>query len=70
MGRAFLKDYPPSLTIQQLAESQGICEKTARKWCLKEGLNSYKIGNTRRVRKEVLIAWLQEREAECCSISN
>ncbi|OKP94783.1 hypothetical protein A3848_02080 [Paenibacillus sp. P32E] len=59
-----LADYGVSLTIKQLAESQGICQKTARKWCLKEGLDSYKVGNTRRVRTEVLIAWIQKREAD------
>ncbi|MEC0173014.1 helix-turn-helix domain-containing protein [Paenibacillus graminis] len=59
-----LDDYGLSLTIKQLAESQGICQKTARRWCLKEGLDSYKVGNTRRVRTEVLIAWIQKREQD------
>lgn len=60
-----LENYPASLTIRQLAESQGVCEKTARKWCLNEGLKSYKVGNTRRVRKEALLEWIQEREVSC-----
>lgn len=59
-----LDRYPPSMTIAQIAESQGICIKTARKWCLKEGLTSYKVGNTRRVRQEVLLSWIQSRETE------
>lgn len=55
-------DVLSSITIAQLAESQGVCTKTARNWCLREGLVSYKVGNVRRIRKESLTAWIKERE--------
>lgn len=60
-----LSDYP-SLTVAQVAESQGVCIKTARKWCLMESdpLPSYKVGNIRRVRREALVAWIQKREVK------
>ncbi|MFD1883947.1 helix-turn-helix domain-containing protein [Paenibacillus wenxiniae] len=56
--------YPPTLTIAQLAESQGVCTKTARKWCLakEHPLPSYKLGNIRRIRKDALITWIKQRE--------
>lgn len=56
-------DYP-SLTVAQVAESQGVCIKTARKWCLMEvdPLPSYKVGNVRRVRQEALVEWIKRRE--------
>ncbi len=56
--------YPNSLTIAQLAESQGVCTKTARKWCLQENnpLPSYQIGRIRRVRKDALITWIRGYE--------
>lgn len=59
-----LEMYPPTLTVAQLADSQGVCIKTARKWCLMEDhpLPSYKIGNVRRIRKDALITWIKERE--------
>lgn len=61
-----LEQYPSSLTVAQLAQSQGVCIKTARKWCLMKDntLPSYKIGNVRRIRKDALLTWIAEREAE------
>ncbi|GIP02058.1 hypothetical protein J28TS4_04650 [Paenibacillus lautus] len=58
-----LSDYP-SLTVAQVAKSQGVCTKTARKWCLmkEDPLPSYKVGNVRRVRREALVSWIQKRE--------
>lgn len=58
-----LSDYR-SLTVAQVAESQGVCTKTVRKWCLREEnpLPSYKEGNVRRVRQAALITWIQKRE--------
>lgn len=55
-----------SLTVAQVAESQGVCTKTARKWCLMDTdpLPSYKVGNIRRVRQEALLAWIRKREEE------
>lgn len=59
-----LSKYPSSLTIAQLAESQGVCIKTARNWCLMidDPIPSYKVGNVRRIRKEVLVSWIKNRE--------
>ncbi|WP_089546777.1 helix-turn-helix domain-containing protein [Paenibacillus sp. SSG-1] len=53
-----------SLTVAQVAQSQGVCTKTVRKWCLMEEdpLPSYKVGNVRRVRQEALLTWIQKRE--------
>lgn len=64
MRKLYLDDYSDTMTIRELADSQGVCTKTAREWCLRQGLDSYKVGNTRRIRKEVLIAWIEAKEAE------
>ncbi|WP_438351555.1 helix-turn-helix domain-containing protein [Paenibacillus sp. FA6] len=59
-----LSRYPASLTIAQLAESQGVCIKTARNWCLiiDDPIPSYKVGNVRRIRKESILDWIERRE--------
>ncbi|OAB35677.1 hypothetical protein PMSD_11735 [Paenibacillus macquariensis subsp. defensor] len=53
-----------TITVAELAEMYGVSLKTARNWCLHEKtpLPSFKVGNIRRIRKEALIAWIEERE--------
>ncbi|AJS59686.1 hypothetical protein UB51_15720 [Paenibacillus sp. IHBB 10380] len=53
----------PTLSAWE-ADRPRVCIKTARNWCLmkEDPIPSYKVGNVRRIRKEVLVSWIEDRE--------
>lgn len=58
----FLNKFPEFLTVEHLIEIFGVSKNTVYSWCNHGGLPSFKIGNTRRIRKSTLMQWISENE--------
>ncbi|MFX3633747.1 MAG: helix-turn-helix domain-containing protein [Candidatus Pristimantibacillus sp.] len=57
-----LESLPPVMSVEQAASYLGVCRATAYNWCKAGELPSIKVGNTRRIRKETFLVWLDEQE--------
>ena len=53
---------PDILTVKQVADYLAISRNTVYNWTNSGELPSFKAGNTRRIRKEVLLKWMQSKE--------
>ena len=53
---------PLIMSVEQAAEHLGICRATAYNWCTKGILPSFKVANTRRIRRESLFKWVENQE--------
>jgi len=53
---------PDILTVQQVANYLNVSRNTVYNWTNSGELPSFKTGNTRRIRKETLFKWIQEKE--------
>jgi excisionase family DNA binding protein len=57
-----LEVMPEMLTVSQVSDFLGVSRNTIYSWCTSGQLPSLKKGNTRRIRKAVLIEWMQQLE--------
>lgn len=53
---------PDILTIQEVAEYLKVSRNTIYTWVNTGELPSFKTGNTRRIRKQALLEWIQKKE--------
>jgi excisionase family DNA binding protein len=59
-----LEDLPDIISVQQVADFLGVSKNTLYSWCNTGELTSFKIGNTRRIRKSVLLNWIEQKERQ------
>lgn len=50
-----LEELPEILSVDQAAKYLNVCRATAYNWCKAGDLQSFKVGNTRRIPKTALI---------------
>ncbi|MCK9327383.1 MAG: helix-turn-helix domain-containing protein [Bacteroidales bacterium] len=53
---------PDILTVKQVASYLAVSRNTVYNWTNSGELPSFKAGNTRRIRKKVLVDWIREKE--------
>ena len=53
---------PEMLTVKQVASYLNVSRNTVYNWTNSGELPSFKTGNTRRIRKEILLEWIREKE--------
>jgi len=53
---------PLVMSVEQAANYLGVCRATAYNWCIQGILPSFKVANTRRIRRESLEKWLEQHE--------
>ena len=58
-----LEQLPPILTVHQVAELIGWHTNTVYKRCTSGELPSFKSGNSRRIRREAFLEWMQRLES-------
>ncbi|MFD1954262.1 helix-turn-helix domain-containing protein [Paenibacillus thailandensis] len=52
------------MSVEQAAKYLGVCRATAYNWCNSGELPSFKVGNTRRIRKDTLVEWIEKLESK------
>lgn len=62
MGILKLTELPEVMSVEQTADYLNVSRATAYNWCKLGDIPSFKVGNTRRIRKEVLMAWILQQE--------
>lgn len=55
---------PDLLTVQQAADYLGVSKNTVYSWCNSGDLPSFKVGNTRRIRKTTFLTWIDSLEIQ------
>lgn len=55
---------PLLMSVQQAADLLGVSKTTAYDWCVKGIIPSFKVANTRRIRREALMQWMEAQEQE------
>lgn len=53
---------PDILSVKQVADYLSVSRNTVYSWTNSGDLPSFKAGNTRRIRKEALLKWIQDKE--------
>lgn len=61
-----LASLPELMSVEQIAKYLGVSKNTAYTWCNTGELPSFKVGNTRRIRKSQFIVWLDDQEKASC----
>ncbi|ARF68918.1 transcriptional regulator [Paenibacillus larvae subsp. pulvifaciens] len=59
-----MNQLPDVLTVQQVADYLGWHRNTVYSRCTSGELPSFKSGNSRRIRKEAFIGWIEKMESE------
>lgn len=57
-----LADLPEIMSVEQVAQHLNVCRATAYNWCKLGDIPSFKVGNTRRIRKTSLLEWISRQE--------
>jgi len=53
---------PLIMSVERAARHLGVCRATAYNWCIQGILPSFKVANTRRIRRESLLEWIENQE--------
>lgn len=56
-------DLPEFLTVDQVSQYLGVSKNTVYTWCSEGVLTSFKVGNTRRIRKEAFAKLINDNSS-------
>lgn len=59
-----LDNLPEIMSVEQVAQYLGTSRQTIYNWCGTKDIPSFKVGNTRRIRKSVMLVWIERQEKE------
>ncbi|MBA9086984.1 excisionase family DNA binding protein [Fontibacillus solani] len=57
-----LIELPELMSVEQIAKYLGVSKNTAYTWCNSGEIPSFKVANTRRIRKSNFMIWLEKQE--------